>query len=603
MRLKHKILLWLFTQLILFFGLSWFIYLLFVQKSFFKIEKEWVFSIASEVIKYLEVEKKRSELLTRDWAVWDDAYDFLTGKMPNFPKSNLNRETYVNNKLSVIAYLFLDGKVKAGGFYDKKADQILPVDPVWLKEHYRYYRSLYPEITLQSFYTGLSFYQGVPSIVSFYPVTDSEAKKTPVGLLVMVFPLEGEKLDLIKDIFGLINIDFITFQGKKIENTIKLNEKGIYEILISLRDFFGNPLGLSFTVSKKIAFEKYLEKFLLVQFLVLMMVFGVFYFHMRLILKKIEYVKSEIDLISKGKKEKITLKGEDELVELVKRFNLVYSLLKTQLEEVNKATKIYQMIAERSNLAVAVFNQDEKLVYANSFWKNFIEENLEKSIFSFIDREGLEKTKPFKLCFKTKTGEEVCLSFEVIPIKEYSLYYLVIGYDISYLKEEMDQLFVRATKDQLTGLYNRTYLEDIIKRIFDLIKRGQEYSVIFVDVDYLKDINDQFGHLTGDRYLKAVAEVIAKNSRAEDIPVRWGGDEFILIIRSDLEGAKKVAERILQGVKEICLKVNGNEIKGSVSIGVAKIEPDKSLEELIFKVDQALYQAKSEGKGKIKVIV
>ncbi|AIH04027.1 hypothetical protein HL41_04155 [Thermodesulfobacterium commune DSM 2178] len=166
----------------------------------------------------------------------------------------------------------------------------------------------------------------------------------------------------------------------------------------------------------------------------------------------------------------------------------------------------------------------------------------------------------------------------------------------------MEQLFDIATKDQLTGLYNRVYLKDVIKRIFELVKRGQNYCLLFMDVDYLKEINDQFGHLVGDEYLKAIAEVIKKNTRAEDIAVRWGGDEFLLILRADLEGVKKLAERVLQEVKKIRIKANGKEVVGSVSIGIIKIEPDRELEELLLKVDQALYKAKFEGRGVIKVL-
>jgi diguanylate cyclase (GGDEF)-like protein len=108
--------------------------------------------------------------------------------------------------------------------------------------------------------------------------------------------------------------------------------------------------------------------------------------------------------------------------------------------------------------------------------------------------------------------------------------------------------------------------------------------------------------LIGDEYLRGVAEVIKKNVRAEDIPVRWGGDEFLLILRADIEGAQKVAERILQEIKKIRIKANGKEVVGSVSIGIIKIEPDRELEELLLKVDQALYKAKFEGREVIKVL-
>lgn len=602
MRLKKKILFWLFVQLFLFLVLSWGIYSGFFKKVLLEIEKNWIASTSVEIVKYLEAEKKRVELLTRDWAVWDEAYEFLQDKNPKFPKSNLNIESYENNKLSVIIYLYPDGRVKAGGFFDKKTREILPLDHLWLEEHYHYYRSLYKEITLTSVYTALSFYKNVPSIVSFYPVSDSEGIKPPVGILVMVSPLDEEKLDLIKNIFGLSEVSFVYYKGRKVENSIKFDERGFYEVVTTIKDFFGNPLAMSFTAPRKLMFEKYLWEFILIQALFLALIFGIYYFHMMKVLKRIHSVKDEIEQIAQGKKETITLKGEDELVELVAHFNEVYSLLKLQIEEINQAKKIYQMIAERSNLVVAVFDEEKNLIYANSLWKNLMDDKSLSSFLSLMDSKDLEKDESFEFCLKVKNGKEVCFSFEIIPIKEYSLYYLVIGYDVSYFKERVEQLFDIATKDQLTGLYNRVYLKDVIKRIFELVKRGQNYCLLFMDVDYLKEINDQFGHLVGDEYLKAIAEVIKKNTRAEDIAVRWGGDEFLLILRADLEGVKKLAERVLQEVKKIRIKANGKEVVGSVSIGIIKIEPDRELEELLLKVDQALYKAKFEGRGVIKVL-
>jgi diguanylate cyclase (GGDEF)-like protein len=122
---------------------------------------------------------------------------------------------------------------------------------------------------------------------------------------------------------------------------------------------------------------------------------------------------------------------------------------------------------------------------------------------------------------------------------------------------------------------------------------------MMIDVDNFKNYNDRYGHLVGDQILKNIARVLKENVRVVDLVARYGGEEFsILLPKTQWEGARTVAERIRRNAEEIQIPV-GNQMTGvTVSIGVAELIPTmKGAEAFIDRADQALYQAKAQGKN------
>ncbi|MEO2069444.1 MAG: diguanylate cyclase [Desulfurobacteriaceae bacterium] len=165
------------------------------------------------------------------------------------------------------------------------------------------------------------------------------------------------------------------------------------------------------------------------------------------------------------------------------------------------------------------------------------------------------------------------------------------------MQEKKEFLKDRAYKDALTGLYRRDILHDLIEKEFYRSKRyGYHFSILMIDTDDFKKINDTYGHLVGDKVLKKVAETIRKTLRKSDIAVRYGGEEFLVILpHTDLNKAGIVAERLRKNIEK--LDIEG--LKVTVSIGVADNSLSSNLEELIQKADQALYVAKRTGKNKV----
>ncbi len=172
---------------------------------------------------------------------------------------------------------------------------------------------------------------------------------------------------------------------------------------------------------------------------------------------------------------------------------------------------------------------------------------------------------------------------------------------ISQLQSEKGKLEELAYTDPLTGLSNRRLFLEEAKRMLEYARRyGEPVSLMMMDIDNFKRINDEYGHDVGDLALKKLAEVVKRNIRGSDIAARFGGEEFVVLLpRTDEKGAELVAERIRRDFKRDPIKVDGKDVLTTVSIGVAQLEEGDTVEDLIKKADVALYRAKNTGKDKV----
>ena len=171
------------------------------------------------------------------------------------------------------------------------------------------------------------------------------------------------------------------------------------------------------------------------------------------------------------------------------------------------------------------------------------------------------------------------------------------------LEETNRQLKYQAQTDRLTGIFNRGETEGNLKTLLEsTLGAGQEMSVIMLDVDDFKVINDTYGHDVGDATLKLIADILKKNTRkGTDIPGRWGGDEFFVILPgTTLDVAADIAQRICHSIEQATILPDGTNI--TASIGVASAEQEDTPGTLFKRVDEALYAAK-QVRGKNDVVV
>lgn len=157
--------------------------------------------------------------------------------------------------------------------------------------------------------------------------------------------------------------------------------------------------------------------------------------------------------------------------------------------------------------------------------------------------------------------------------------------------------------DPLTGVRNRSGMTELLERDLQLSRRaGSSLSVLMVDIDHFKMINDRFGHAGGDAVLIAVAQLLKDQLRNMDAVFRYGGEEFLLVLpNTDMPYLQQVAERLRKSVENLAVVHDGKRIKLSVSFGAAVMRPNESQHDLLQRADDALYQAKEQGRNRIGV--
>jgi len=168
------------------------------------------------------------------------------------------------------------------------------------------------------------------------------------------------------------------------------------------------------------------------------------------------------------------------------------------------------------------------------------------------------------------------------------------------IKLQRDELLYNATHDQLTGLNNRHVLSQEGKRTFSHAKRhGNKLSAIILDIDHFKHVNDEYGHLVGDKVLVNIAKILKQNMRTEDFTARFGGEEFIVILEDcNVIQAKEKAESLRKKIENTIT----DSIRITASFGVCELnEKHYTFEALLKDADEALYRAKDNGRNRVEI--
>ena len=181
--------------------------------------------------------------------------------------------------------------------------------------------------------------------------------------------------------------------------------------------------------------------------------------------------------------------------------------------------------------------------------------------------------------------------------------FLIVAYLLSSLRQQLLEVSIQACTDPLTGLFNRRYLYE---RIQGEMQRARRYNhpltLICIDVDDFKMINDQHGHVFGDSVLHGVGEVLHGHIRQSDVPSRTGGDEFaVLLIETASDEGREAAEKLQRALRARMMEL-GPAITFSIGI-VTFLEPPRDIDQMFRLADEQLYQAKHQGKDQIAQIV
>lgn len=164
------------------------------------------------------------------------------------------------------------------------------------------------------------------------------------------------------------------------------------------------------------------------------------------------------------------------------------------------------------------------------------------------------------------------------------------------------RLRLRAELDFLTNIYNRSKFFSLLEKELDRYRRyGGSFSLLMLDIDRFKEVNDRYGHLVGDEVLRRLAKLVGENIRSTDIFARYGGEEFMVIVpETDIKGAEEMAEKLRK-------LIAGHRFDGveniTVCIGVTQAAPGDTSDDIIARVDEGLYAAKNRGRNMVVVVV
>ncbi len=211
----------------------------------------------------------------------------------------------------------------------------------------------------------------------------------------------------------------------------------------------------------------------------------------------------------------------------------------------------------------------------------------------------------------TQSGSVGCVVQMVFTPEEAQLVKFMIPFISVYLRETapvieakrlMEHLRESSLRDAMTGLYNRRFLEEYVTTLIAISQRRKStFAILMLDLDYFKQVNDTFGHEAGDKVLKTLAEILVKSMRAADMVIRYGGEEFLIILMDvTAEAAANVAEKIRAKVEETKISLPGTVLQKTISIGVSEYPSDAdTFWQVVKYADVALYEAKNTGRNRV----
>jgi diguanylate cyclase (GGDEF)-like protein/PAS domain S-box-containing protein len=239
--------------------------------------------------------------------------------------------------------------------------------------------------------------------------------------------------------------------------------------------------------------------------------------------------------------------------------------------------------------------------------------------------DTIKSKKPWKGIIKNmrKDGTEYIVNSFVIPILDVDgdiIEYIAIRHDITELenakeqlksinqlmKNKVDELHVmttslehQATIDKLTGIYNRDKFEDFFSAsISDAYLNKKELSLVIFDLDHFKEVNDTYGHQSGDLVLKEIAKLVKNNVKTTDIFARWGGEEFVILLpNTNIDGAYLFGEKLRKTIEQHKFEDIG---KITASFGVGEMSENDNKMSMFEKTDRALYTAKKNGRNRVE---
>lgn len=211
--------------------------------------------------------------------------------------------------------------------------------------------------------------------------------------------------------------------------------------------------------------------------------------------------------------------------------------------------------------------------------------------YLFVEKDESEALVKIRQTLYINLG--VCLVITLIVL-------MLTNLSLSRYQRRIEDM---ASTDKLTGMLNRQAFTILMDKLMaDCTRSPRPLSILMIDLDHFKRVNDQHGHAVGDQVLCLVADVLQQSLRKSDVAVRWGGEEFLVVLNNcALDEAGLIAEKIRERIAQAPLAVDDKVLVVEASVGVSQLRPDEALDQAIQRADGGLYQAKRGGRNQVAV--
>ncbi|SHO50843.1 sensor domain-containing diguanylate cyclase [Desulfopila aestuarii] len=602
-----------------------------VLDGYSRLENDKILESAEQVLRMVDDEVGQVKIVTGDWAPWDDTYQFVQDGNQDYIDDNLSDSTINNLPVDFIIYIGPERNL----LYCKYVDPETEEDATCPNSIQQFALSPFIQRSDENGETisGLAMLGDVPAIIAAAPIMTSQFTGPAMGTLLagrFLFPKEIQRLatkiglalqleslagsDLSED-FSLAREHLTTGAGKAVVERIDAKNIAAYSLLFDVQDSPILMLGIK-TDRQIFAEGKKSLLYIIIAICItgLVCIVATMLFLETRVLSRVVRLNHEVqDIGTSGNLlKKATVEGKDELAGLSSAINQM-------VDSVRISTERDRAILESMEDGYFELDLEGRITFFNQALAKLFgypEKNISDVHYRHLmDRKSASQTvqamkrlyatgRPIigmETGFTLENGKQLFLESTISLIRDADG--MITGFrgiarDVTERKKAAEELLYLAYHDGLTGLFNRkAFYEHLKNELLYAERYSQQRSLLYIDLDKFKKVNDTFGHAIGDVLLKQFCARVVQVLRNADKFFRLGGDEFVIVLSEpQAHSPEVVAERVLALMKKP-FEIGSERIDFvSASIGISMFPTDgQDIDILLLKADSSMYRAKERG--------
>jgi diguanylate cyclase (GGDEF)-like protein/PAS domain S-box-containing protein len=578
-------------------------------------------------------------LHAKDWATWDDSYNFLLDGNQEYIDSNLTNEAFDSIQINFIIFASSDGTVVQAKGYDLEQQKDLVVPQSLIDQHLHAGQFLLKNNSLEETVTGLVLIPEGVLLVASRPILQNDGTGPSYGSLIIGRYLDTAEIQELSDLSNL-HIQTVLFNDPTIPQDFNEAKEALNpgkNVFIStvddqlingyalLYDVYNNPVVIVKVDRSRDIYQKGVASFSIFTMIALVMgaLFGLLFMHFldTRVLKRMEFLSEEITQmgLNGDLSSRVSVRGADEISFLASEINKTFFALENSETALRQNEERLRLLVDGAEDTIFLQDLEGTYIYYNgpTQYRLSLQDVLGKKPCDLFDPQNAEGIMQSihnvvesgvsisNELTSRHLGSDQWFSNLIYPVKNSAGEILAVGTisrNITAYKHMEERLRFAALHDPLTNLPNRAYFMEQLVRLTDVTKGNDQYSsaLLTLDLDRFKDVNDTLGHPVGDLLLIEVGQQLRECLRPEDTIARLGGDEFGILLKkiSGIQEVTMVADRIQQKFAKP-IKLQGQALFITASIGIALLSSEhNNAEDLLRDADIAMYHAKRGGKNR-----